>query len=365
MSLRSMLPKARTWLVVALIGLIGLMALAALMLDAPQNQVSEAIPEAAVTWSHSPVEARSSSTPEPTGQGRDGSIAGHVRTAGGEPVGLAGVCAWSRPFAPGGPSCVRASADGRYVLDGLAPGRFRLVASANQHLPSTTGADGDLTLTPGQALTNVDFELRPGGVEVRGVVMDELGGPVEGARVWGTHESQSVGGIVTDMEGRFSAWVAPGGWQWHAIAADYTEGRARTAAPGHTIRLTLTPESVIEGRVIEAGSGRALAGVVVVITEGPTTGLSLDPGTVLARDVSDERGRFRLDGLLPGRYKPVAIAPGARGEPVASVRLGLAEHVGDLVIEMHPSATLAARVLRGDSELGCEDGSVLIRHREG
>jgi len=96
----------------------------------------------------------------------------------------------------------------------------------------------------------------------------------------------------------------------------------------------LTPGAMLGGIVVEAGTRRPLEDAAVSVN-GATTR-------------SDAGGRFQLDKLSPGRYKPTATSVGGYGETAESVRLGLGQTLDDLVIEIYPVAVVVGRVLIDD-----------------
>ena len=288
---------------------------------------------------------------EPTRQAR-AAIGGTVRERGGGPLAGAQVCAtWSAPASIGGepaePVCAITDAAGGYQLAGLVPGRHAVIATAAAHVPAAwrgpgDGADG-LTLAPEQTRTGVDLALAAGGVEVRGVVEDINGGPVAGARVTAAGEAgASVGRAATraDDQGRFVLWTGPGTIWVDARAEGYARGGSKAVAPAKAVTVLLTPASSLGGIVVEAGTRTPVADVLVAIRGDDRDALGL--GGASAR--TDGDGRFRIERLTPGRYKPTATGRGLYGEPAESVLLGLGQRVDDLTIEVHAARTVRGRV---------------------
>ena len=128
-------------------------------------------------------------------------------------------------------------------------------------------------------------------------------------------------------------------------------------APGPPLEILLTPGSVLEGRVVEAGSGEPIAGAKI----GPGMEQRWGPGEVKPVS-SDAEGRFRITGLAPGRYKPTARAAGGYGQARASVVLGLGQTSSEVVIEMHPASSVAGRVEVAPGGGPCTSGSVTLLH---
>ncbi|WP_437738405.1 carboxypeptidase regulatory-like domain-containing protein [Sorangium sp. So ce1335] len=301
-----------------------------------------------------------------------GSIAGRVADAAGSPVAGALACASASagaslltPVDLGEPTCVPAGEDGRYQISGLSPMRLTIFASAPGHRPAVFASpDPDrarwIDLRQGEARTGVDLTLVRGGVEVRGQVKDVSGGPVAGALVTvhgfpGSHQGTAV--TRSDAEGAFSAWTEEGHCLVRATADGYAEGSQHSVAPGPPIEILLTPGSVLEGRVVEAGSGAPIAGAKI----SPGMEQRWGPGEV--RPVSsDAEGRFRVTGLAPGRYKPTARAAGGYGQARASVVLGVGQTSSEVVIEMHPASSVAGRVEVAPGGGPCTSGAVTLVH---
>ncbi len=280
-------------------------------------------------------------------------IRGTVRTRGGGPLAGAQVCAsWSAEDATAReldePACTVSDASGAYRLEGLLPGEHALVASAAGHVSARWRPPGDRPgerrLAPAEVRAPVDFALAAGGVEVRGTVADVNGGPVAGARVTLGEQSRAGTGRPStraDEQGRFLLWAAAGAIRVDATADGYAAGAAEAMAPARVLVVLLTPESSLGGVVVEAGTRAPVADVLVAIGEDrDSLGTS---GAASAR--TDRDGRFRLDRLPPGRYKPTAQGRGVYGEPVESVLLGLGQRVDDLTIEVHPARAVRGRVV--------------------
>lgn len=137
-------------------------------------------------------------------------LAGHVLDLEDAPIADAQVCValpelstelgWL-------PRCVNADGDGHFLIEPLAPGQHRLIASARGFIlppiPSMRGPVGVTTrVGPGEARDDLVLRLRPGGAEVRGVVRDITGGTVDEALVW-----TDSAATRSDDEGRFSLWL--------------------------------------------------------------------------------------------------------------------------------------------------------------
>lgn len=293
-------------------------------------------------------------------------ISGTVRDEHGNAVSSAVVCTWpkSRDLASEDakdPSCVVTDRAGAYLLARLVPARYRLHASAERHLPALyEAADSTpfLDLKLGEHRTGVDFVLRGGGVAMHGVVRDIGGGGIPQAFV----RVRSEGGwrsaaayTRTDDDGRFTAWVGKGNVSAMAIADGYAPGHQSGSAPGRLLELRLTPESILAGRVVEAGTDRRVPRVLVTVRGAWREGNGRSHGSAF----TDEQGRFRITRLGPGRYKPVVRGLGYFGMAPTAVRLDLGQVKDDVVIEVYPAFRVTGRVV-DDKGKPCVDGSVSL-----
>ncbi|MFO0633695.1 MAG: carboxypeptidase regulatory-like domain-containing protein [Nannocystaceae bacterium] len=292
------------------------------------------------------------------------SISGRVVDQAGKPIAGAQVCATLRADAlPSAldrdPRCTKAGGDGKYVLTGLPPLKVAISAGAPSYQPGRYDGPGkfdEVDLRAGEAKQGIDIMLEAGGVLVRGVVKDLAGGVIEGASVrgyrgWGWDAQTSFG--TSNERGEFELWVAPGELNVTAHAEGYAQGNKSGAAPGYTFEVLLTPESVLEGRVVRADDRKPVADAYVTLESWGWA----EHGTY-----TDADGVFRLGGLEPGRYKPIARTAESYGQIAESVRLGLGQSVADIEIAVHPMAALRGHiVVAGEKATPCEHGSLSVR----
>ena len=308
-----------------------------------------------------------------------GSIAGVVRDPAGAGIAGATVCglAYSKELPADEqrePLCAETGADGSYRLGKLLPASYQISAQAASFMPARYRDRRDswtFKLAAGEDRTGVDLILRPGGVELAGVVKDIGGGTVAGAWVFARQGQRwsDQGGLASAMsaaDGTFRLWVAPGQVHVTAQAEGYAEGEKDAIAPGQTVELLLTPESVLSGRVVEAGGGAPVPGATVTVGGfgGWGGGMGDGDGGNFQSAMTDDEGRFRLTRLSPARYKPSATAPGRYGQAAESVLLGLGETVEDIVIEVHPASVVTGRVVLADGEAPCPKGWVALQEKK-
>jgi len=251
------------------------------------------------------------------------SLAGRTVSKGNrEPVSLAQVTvvSLSRPSAPAGParrgrqfragptrrpaasieeaapveeqSTATTDQDGKFRVEGLEPGRYRVEAQATgtaraMAAPVVVPADQELIL-----------EL-PAASFIEGSVVDSEGKPAAGAEVIATGGASVVHGETTET-GTFSLEVEP---RTHFLSARSKDqaGKARdpvSVAAGQTAR----------GVKIELSAGASLAGTVVArasLMPIPNARINLSPagaGGSLGGSITDASGSFLIGGLPPGQY---------------------------------------------------------------
>lgn len=301
-----------------------------------------------------------------------GSIAGVVRDPAGAGVMGATVCgmAYSEDLPDDEqrePRCTETGDGGIYRLDALLPASYQIQAQAESFIPALYVDEGKsewgLELAAGEAKEGVDLVLRSGGVEISGVVNDIGGGTVAGAWLFaragrGWSDGGGLGTARSAADGTFRMWTAPGQVHVSAQADGYAEGSKSAVAPGQTIEILLTPESVLAGRVVDVNGGAPVAGALVTV--GGWGGFG--DGEVTSREtaMTDGDGKFRLTRLAPARYKPTATAAGRYGQSAESVLLGLGETVEEIVIEMHAVSMVKGRVVLADGKTPCPRGRVVL-----
>jgi protocatechuate 3,4-dioxygenase beta subunit len=187
--------------------------------------------------------------------------------------------------------------DGGFRVEGLKPGRAILAAEAPGHQEVVLQG---LTLSEGSTLSGQVVRL-PKGLAIAGIVTDEGGAPIAGARV--SHASADgsmsraswTGGAPTDAKGRFEIdRLRAGNYNLTASA----DGRARVSVGGvaagtKDVRIVMPEGRSIEGRVVQPdGSAAARVRVWANKPDGSSNGWAQ----------TDEEGKFKIDGLGPGPH---------------------------------------------------------------
>src|SRR5262245_58344340 len=196
-------------------------------------------------------------------------LAGHVTDGAGNAIANAVVRLAPRRERDGGaPIAARTGADGAYLFDDVAPGRFVASAAANGFLAKD---GGELSIAAGERRT-LDFQLAPGGRPLAGTVTDATGGPVGGALVVAARErgalaapAPDVAAAFTDDAGKYAMTVVEGAYRVSASHAEYVGAtrRVEVGAAGATADFALVPGGAIEGQVEDAATGQGVVGARV------------------------------------------------------------------------------------------------------
>lgn len=169
-----------------------------------------------------------------------------------------------------------------------------------------------------------DSTKRHAGI-ITGRLTDDSGQPLPNAGIFVTKAGSVTGprrSLGTDEEGRFRADdLAPGSYSVSAYVPGYvsaTESVEREYyRPGEVVNLRMMKGGIITGTVTNS-SGEPVVGVRVSpvrVRDGegrPVRGVSQSGG---GNRLTDDRGVYRIYGLLPGTYLVVAGGGGQMGYP--------------------------------------------------
>jgi protocatechuate 3,4-dioxygenase beta subunit/uncharacterized GH25 family protein len=195
----------------------------------------------------------------------------------------------------------RGEAEGRFAL-ALAPGRYLLRAEADGY----TEAQDVVNVSRD---TEIDLRLAPAARVAGRVIEARTRRPVPDAEVWLVADREGVPlprDVRTDEAGAFSfGSVHAGTFQVGArkgnlvgVGRQLSIGAARHVGD---VEVIVEAGVVVSGRVVTA-EGRAVAGArVEAFKEEP-------PFDRIAWALADGDGRYRLEGLLPGRFVLAASA---------------------------------------------------------
>lgn len=269
------------------------------------------------------------SAPEKSG------ITGRVLSAAtGAPLKKASV--WLEEFVPargvtGSPTvpAVTTDAEGRFALEGVAPGSYLLLAKRTGYLDQGYGASGPdvvgppVELAPGETKRDLTVKLTPQSL-LYGKVVDEDGDPVPNAQIavsrvsyaGGRRHLVDAGSAASQDDGSFVVGsIMPGRYYLSASLRDMdqpetSERYVATFYPSALDSADVSPLEVAAGAEVRGLTVRLRKSRVfrirghVVLPEhyGMPAGteLRLVPGTRGVRTQPD--GRFEFEGVLPGAY---------------------------------------------------------------
>ena len=236
--------------------------------------------------------------------------------------------------------------DGTARADPLAPGTWRISASAAGHAPAALSAH---ELAAG-ADDRLAIKLATGGRTLTGTVSDATGGPIAGARIDAARLSSfaeagdAIASATTGADGKYRMTVAEGALQVAASSPDYApQARPVEVGPaGAVADFALVPGGVIEGVVRDERSHEPVAGASVLARRGAAM-LLAETGPRRAMTGAD--GRFRLAGLRPGGWSLRAGDPGRATRAPTLVGLGVAEQVTGVELLIGAGPVIRGRVV--------------------
>lgn len=261
--------------------------------------------------------------------------------------------------------------DGRFAVAGLPLGAVDLRAAKPGLVPVTVRALA-IPGGPGGPAGDAPFDLgtvilEP-GAEVRGIVIDRDGRPVEGAEVHAAQDLRRLrfalesGGpverrpeTVTGADGRFAIADLRRGDRVDLVVrgrgllpASVSGVRAPNAQP---VRVVLERGAQVTGRVVDAEK-RPVAGAELSLQmdrPGEEKGLLRLSGGARAAATSDADGRFSFAPVPAGRG---ALGVNADGfQPIESRELAVpAAGIADLELVLDSGAVLEGRVFTADGE---------------
>lgn len=267
----------------------------------------------------------------------------------------------SRPEAAGGVT-VEATSDGEGTvrLAPLAAGRWRIEILPPAGLRSW---HGPLALKAGQTLDLGVVRSRPGVAVTGRVVSKEDGDPVAGAKVRALRSLNGGSSLertaTSDEEGRFElGGLAEGRYELHSEAKPefvplVAEG---IEAPAGGLTLELERAATLEGSAI-ADDGAPLEQLTVVARPVNPRAPSSHAGT--PEVVDRESGRFRIEGIAPGRFVVHARARGRLAARSAELDLAAGERREGLVLTLERGGlALSGRVVDRASRAGLSGATV-------
>ncbi len=249
---------------------------------------------------------------------------------------------------PGVPLVITApltGADGRFVVEGLVPGRFRLHVTGAGLLPAElryVPVPSDEARIVVARQVAIEGTVTDGGKPVANALVglrgDAIGGTIE------TRANATGGFSFTSLpEGRYQLFA------WQAALAARTVRVARLGAgPFGPVELRLEAAAIVVGRVIDREEGTGLVAAIELRPSGddqaPRYARSGDDGVFRIEGVPN--GRWIVDAFVPGYLSPggVELAAG-RGIPEIALTRGGAIEGRVLDGDGHPVAGATVRSL--------------------
>jgi len=293
-------------------------------------------------------------------------IEGRVESQAGAgvPGAMVSLSSRNRNFVAGvgGMPTAQTDADGKFVLEGVSEGKFRIWAQAAEFASGTRvdaqgGADDVLiTLAP--------------GLTISGVVKDTEGNPVTGMPVsarktdrrddnwwwWGGSQAYTAPDGTFEMrgmaEGVYTLSVSAR-WQWGREVNAQDTTLAGVRAGRDDVEIVIEAGKIIEGRVVDNHEKPVTTGWVNANFEGSNN----------RNNWRDQRyatvradGTFRIVGLKPGPY-----TLGVSGSFQYAIQKGVAAGSRDVEIVVEEALSIEGRVV-DESGIGI-GGGLSIRAR--
>ena len=255
------------------------------------------------------VEATTSGSPSP-GLRRGATISGRVIDVDtGQPIANVGIKA-DNGYNDGPNSRAETDADGRYVLQGLAPGTYRIRARADRRGYIQEFYDDNLdwddanlvTINGADPVEVIDFGLKRGAA-ISGRVIDAATGlPIANMELKaGPIDGDHLSWARTRSNGNYTLRGLPAGLIEVSVhGQEYinqrTNIRISEAGLVRGANFELTRGAIISGRVTDVDSGLPIANVDIEADNSNEDGPN-------AWAETDADGRYILQGVAPGTYR--------------------------------------------------------------
>jgi protocatechuate 3,4-dioxygenase beta subunit len=244
--------------------------------------------------------------------------------------------------------------DGNYRLTGLAAGKFTIMPMAKAFVVGTAGAfkppGQSITVAESESITKIDFALIRGGV-ITGRITDSEGRPVIGERVnVVTKDTPKAGTQMTMFDGPRNLTDDRGVYRIYGLGpGSYKVGVGQALASGGVSIMGMGasqyPETFypgaqdesratnieinegtevlnidivvgksgggfsVSGRVIDADSGQPVPDAYIAYSSLSDANQQMG-GMSFTGNKSDVNGKFRLEGIRPGRYAAFTMGIG-------------------------------------------------------
>jgi protocatechuate 3,4-dioxygenase beta subunit len=241
-----------------------------------------------------------------------GSVAGRVTGADGGPVAGSQLLLMRGMMAGGGPRQTKSDSNGDFLVDHVPAGTYQLMLMDPQNPMAPTMAS--VNVKDGET-TRHDFTKKTGGRQFGGAATKD-GKPLANAPIMLMGGSAGLKMTSTDDKGHFSFdGLDPGDYtvmvQSSFVNGGSTSRKVTVGSDGKVedVNLQLSSEKV-EGDVVDADSGKGIAGAQVVLTEpGAVAGSGADLiGAYRGQGITDEHGHFSINDVQAGTFTLKATA---------------------------------------------------------
>lgn len=193
--------------------------------------------------------------------------------------------------------------NGFYQVQNLAPGTYRVIASA-----ANFGSAAQDAAIASNAVTTLLFQLQPNPGSITGTVYNgQTGAPIQNASVVIRQFSAAgpaVATTATNAQGEFAVFnLAPGSYT--VIASQQSFGTQAASASVESneiavVQLNLPPNpGSVQGTITNAQTATPLTDTLIRIIDSG--------GVLVAVSQTDLNGVYRVDSLAPGSYSLVAV----------------------------------------------------------
>ncbi|MDQ3263824.1 MAG: carboxypeptidase-like regulatory domain-containing protein [Myxococcota bacterium] len=232
-------------------------------------------------------------------------------------------------------------AEGNFRIDPLLPGEATVWAAAEGYLaPSNTRRT---LISLGQP-AQVEVKLERAAA-LSGVLVDEDGDPVQGAKVVGAVSLKGGDDATTGADGRFTLEVAAGPVRFTAKHSGFRDHASTPTAPSPELRVVLQRGLQLRGRVLDEAGGPVKGARVMAVAPGK----GAEPDQDLERVTeSGAGGAFHVGGLEPGAFLVAALVEKEEGGQRA-MRMGATRVVlpfdGELTVRLKAGASIRGVVV--------------------
>ena len=277
--------------------------------------------------------------------GKRSSVAGMLFYARSSEEGLKGLAPGVIP----GFNQSQSDNQGAVKLTGLVPGTtYYLGSSSNEWLAEKSTK---VVVSETGNIQEVEIRMSTEGI-VRGVVLDEAGNPVAGAKVTptATHSGFFANrrpiykfglplDVVTDAKGRFQMGKLNAKENYHLVV--HADGYAPkptdafSASAGESQKVILDRGATLRGHVVDADSGDPVAGIKVRVT--PIIPLSNEPSKLGDLEwivTTDREGNFSIPNMANTSYNLTGVWTGENTSLAIAMSNAVMRHGADETVEL-------------------------------